>query len=110
MMDQDGHNLRLLTDGKSLVLTPRFSPTSQEITYMSYESGKPRVYLLNLETGQKEIIGDFPNMSFAPRFSPDGQKIVMSLEQGGNTNIFLMDLRSRRTFRLTNTPGIDTED
>jgi TolB protein len=108
MMDQDGHNLRLLTDGKSLVLTPRFSPTSQEITYMSYESGKPRVYLLNLETGQKEIIGDFPNMSFAPRFSPDGQKIVMSLEQGGNTNIFLMDLRSRRTFRLTNTPGIDT--
>jgi len=108
MMDQDGHNLRLLTNGKSLVLTPRFSPTSQEITYISYESGKPRVYLLNLETGQKEIIGDFPNMSFAPRFSPDGQKIVMSLEEGGNTNIFLMDLRSRRTFRLTNTPGIDT--
>ncbi len=108
MMDQDGHNLRLLTNGKSLVLTPRFSPSSQEITYISYESGKPRVYLLNLETGRKEIIGDFPNMSFAPRFSPDGQKIVMSLTEGGNTNIFLMDLRSRRTFRLTNTPGIDT--
>ena len=108
IMDQDGHNLRMLTTGRALVLTPRFSPTTQEITYLSYESGRPRVYLLNIESGQKEIVGDFPNMSFAPRFSPDGQKIVMSLQQGGNANIYMMDLRSRRSFRLTNTAAIDT--
>lgn len=108
IMDQDGHNLRMLTNGRALVLTPRFSPTNQEITYLSYEGGKPRVYLLNIETGQKEIVGDFPNMSFAPRFSPDGQRIVMSLQEGGNSNIYMMDLRTRRTARLTNTPAIDT--
>ena len=108
IMDQDGQNLRMLTDGRSLVLTPRFSPTSQEITYMSYAGGRPRVYLLNIETGQKEIVGDFPGMTFSPRFSPDGQKIVMSLQSGGNANIYLMDLSSRRTFRMTNTPAIDT--
>jgi TolB protein len=108
LMDQDGHNLRMLTNGRALVLTPRFSPTTQEITYLSYEGGRPRVYLLNIESGQKEIVGDFPNMSFAPRFSPDGQRIVMSLQKGGNANIYMMDLRSRRTFRLTNTAAIDT--
>lgn len=108
IMDQDGYNLRMLTTGRSLVLTPRFSPTTQEITYLSYEDGRPRVYLLNIETGQKEIVGDFPNMTFAPRFSPDGQRIVMSLQQGGNSNIYMMDLQSRRTYRLTNTPAIDT--
>ncbi len=108
IMDQDGHNLRMLTTGRALVLTPRFSPTTQEITYLSYEGGRPRVYLLNIESGQKEIVGDFPNMSFAPRFSPDGQQIVMSLQQGGNANIYMMDLRSRRTFRLTKTAAIDT--
>ncbi|MGI9384085.1 MAG: Tol-Pal system beta propeller repeat protein TolB [Methyloligellaceae bacterium] len=108
IMDQDGHNLRMLTTGRSLVLTPRFSPTSQEITYMSYAGGRPRVYLLNIESGQKEIVGDFPGMTFSPRFSPDGQKIVMSLQSGGNSNIYLMDLSSRRTFRMTNTPAIDT--
>jgi TolB protein len=108
MMDQDGYNVRMLTRGNALVLTPRFSPTSQEITYLSYEDGRPRVYLLNIETGQKEIVGDFPNMSFAPRFSPDGQKIVMSLQEEGNSNIYVMDLRTRRTYRLTNTPAIDT--
>ncbi len=108
IMDQDGFNVRLLTTGQNLVLTPRFSPSTQEITYMSYEGGTPRVYLLNIETGQKEIVGSFPGMTFAPRFSPDGQRIVMSLEQGGNANLFAMDLRSRRTFQLTNTDAIDT--
>jgi TolB protein len=108
IMDQDGANVRYLTRGSDLVLTPRFSPTSQEITYMSFEGGQPRVYLLNIETGQREIVGNFPGMTFSPRFSPDGQRVVLSLQQGANSNIFAMDLRSRTTTRLTDTPAIDT--
>jgi len=108
IMDQDGHNVRLLTTGKDLVLTPRFSPSTQEITYMSFEGDNPKVYLLNIETGQKEIVGTFPGMTFAPRFSPDGQRIVMSLEQAGAANIYAMDLRSRRTTQLTNSQVINT--
>ena len=108
IMDQDGANLKYLTNGRNLVLTPRFSPKAQEITYMSYAGGRPRVYLLNIETGQQEIIGDFPGMSFAPRFSPDGHKIILSLQQDGNANIYTMELRSRRWTRLTNSPSIDT--
>jgi TolB protein len=108
IMDQDGYNVRLLTTGKDLVLTPRFSPSTQEITYMSFEGDNPKVYLLNIETGQKEIVGAFPGMTFSPRFSPDGQRIIMSLEQAGAANIFVMDLRSRRTLQLTNSPAINT--
>jgi TolB protein len=108
IMDQDGHNVRLLTTGKDLVLTPRFSPSTQEITYMSFDQDNPKVYLLNIETGQKEIVGTFPGMTFAPRFSPDGQRIIMSLEQAGAANIYAMDLRSRRTTQLTNSPAINT--
>ncbi len=108
LMDQDGANLRYLTRGDDLVLTPRFSPSTQEITYMSFGQGEPRVYLLNIETAQREIVGNFPGMSFAPRFSPDGQRVIMSLQQGGNSNLFVMDLRSKATTRLTDTPAIDT--
>jgi len=108
IMDQDGYNVRLLTTGKDLVLTPRFSPSTQEITYMSFAGDDPKVYLLNIETGQKEIVGTFPGMTFAPRFSPDGQRIVMSLEQGGAANIYAMDLRSRSTTQLTNSQAINT--
>ena len=74
-MDQDGFNVRPLTDGKDLVLTPRFSPSTNEITYMSFGNAEPRVYLMNIDTKQREIVGEFPNMSFAPRFSPDGQRV-----------------------------------
>ncbi|ALN74034.1 Tol-Pal system beta propeller repeat protein TolB [Aureimonas sp. AU20] len=108
IMDQDGANVRYLTEGGDLVLTPRFSPNRQEITYMSFGKGEPRVYLLQLETGQREVVGNFPGMTFAPRFSPDGQKVVMSLQQEGNANIYAMDLRSRATTRLTSTSAIDT--
>ncbi|MDN3275029.1 Tol-Pal system beta propeller repeat protein TolB [Frankia sp. RB7] len=108
MMDQDGANVRYLTRGADLVLTPRFSPNSQEITYMEFGQGDPKVYLFNIETGQREIVGNFPGMTFAPRFSPDGQRVIMSLQQGGNSNLFAMDLRSRSTTRLTDTPAIDT--
>ena len=108
IMDQDGFNNRFLTGGGDLVLTPRFSPTRQEVTYMSFSGGRPRVYLLQIETGQREVVGNFPNMTFSPRFSPDGQRIIMSLEQGGNANIYTMDLRSRNTTRLTSTSAIDT--
>src|SRR5258706_12085033 len=107
VMDQDGANVRYLTSGDDLVLTPRFNPTSQEVTYMSYGRGEPRVLLLNVETRQREIVGDFPGMTFSPRFAPEGQRVVMSLQQGGNANIFVMDLRSRRTTRLTDTSAID---
>ena len=108
IMDQDDAEVRCLTRGEDLVLTPRFNPSTQEITYMSYGQGDPRVYLLNIETGQREIVGNFPGMTFAPRFSPDGRRVIMSLQQGSNSNLFVMDLRSRTTTRLTTTAAIDT--
>jgi TolB protein len=109
IMDQDGAAVRYLSDGRSIALTPRFSPSRQEITYMSYESGQPQVYLLQIETGQRELVGNFPGMTFAPRFSPDGQKVIMSLlREDGNSNVFAMDLRSRTTTRLTDSNSIDT--
>ena len=108
IMDQDGENHQFLTDGKSLVLTPRFSPSRQEITYMSYHGDTPRVYIYNIDTGRQEVLGDFPGMTFAPRFSPDGNKVIMSMAKDGNTEIYVMDLRTRKAKRLTRHSAIDT--
>jgi TolB protein len=108
IMDQDSANHRFLTDGRSLVLTPRFSATAREITYLSYINNRPRVYLYNIDTGQQEALGDFPGMTYAPRFTPDGNRVLMSMAQDGNSEIYSMDLRTRRTERLTNSPAIDT--
>lgn len=108
IMDQDGENHQFLTSGKNLVLTPRFSPNMQQITYMSYYKNTPRVYLFDIETGKQQIVGHFPGMTFAPRFSPDGQKLVMSMAKNGNTEIFEMNLRTKAVRQLTRHPAIDT--
>ncbi|MBC8304927.1 MAG: Tol-Pal system protein TolB [Pelagibacterales bacterium] len=108
IMDQDGYNLKYLTLGNELVLTPRFNPTNQMVTYLSYFRNLPRVYLLDIETGEQEVVGDFPGMTFAPRFSPDGKKIIMSFAMDGNSDIYTMDLENRIVERITNHPSIDT--
>ena len=108
IMDQDGFNTKYLTLGNELVLTPRFNPTNQMVTYLSYFRNLPRVYLLDIETGIQEVVGDFPGMTFAPRFSPDGKKIIMSFAQDGNSDIYTMDIENRIVERITNHPSIDT--
>ena len=108
IMDQDGANNKFLTLGNELVLTPRFNPTSQMVTYLSYFKNMPRVYLLDIETGTQEVVGDFPGMTFAPRFSPNGKKIIMSFAKDGKSDIYTMNLENRVVEKITNHPSIDT--
>jgi TolB protein len=108
VMDMDGANVKYLTAGDSLVVTPRFSPTAQLVAYMSFKDNEPRVTLLDLESGQREVVGNFPGMTFAPRFSPDGQRVILSLSDGPSSNLYTMDLKSRATTRLTDGGSIDT--
>jgi TolB protein len=108
IMDQDGANTKYLTLGNELVLTPRFNPANQMVTYLSYFRNLPRVYLLDIETGVQEVVGDFAGMTFAPRFSPDGKKIIMSFAKGGNSDIYTMNMETREVERITEHPAIDT--
>ncbi len=110
IMDQDGFNARLLSDGRDLVLTPRFNPLANEITFLQYVDGgaQTRVFVMNIDTGNRELVGNFPGKTFAPRFSPDGQRLAMSIDEGGAVGLIEVDLRSRQMRRLTQTDRIDT--
>ncbi|XDZ66241.1 Tol-Pal system beta propeller repeat protein TolB [Alphaproteobacteria bacterium LSUCC0684] len=108
IMDQDGHNHTYLTNGKSLVLTPRFSPQVQEIAYLDYFNDNPNVYLMDVSSGKSELLGTFPGMTFAPRFSFDGKKLIMSMAKNGLTDIFEMNLSTQQMRQLTKSPSIDT--
>ncbi len=110
IMDQDGANPAILTDGLDYdVLTPRFSPSRQQIAYMALFDDKPaQVFLFNLETTEQEALGSFSGMTFSPRFTPDGERVLLSIEENGNSDVAMMDLRTRRMQRLTSNPAIDT--
>jgi len=109
IMDQDGENVQYLTDGAALTFAPRFSPRGDRILFTSYESGFPRITLMDLASRRRQLVGDQPGtMTFAPRFSPDGGSVVYSLSVEGRTNLFLLNLSSGQRWQLTNSAAIDT--
>lgn len=108
MMDQDGENHKFLTDGRNLVLTPRFSPNMQKITYLEFVGNSPRVYMLDLDTNRRQVLGNFPGMTFAPVFSPDSSKVLLSYANHGSTNIYEMNIKTRKTRQITYGSAIST--
>jgi TolB protein len=109
IMDYDGANVSYLTDAASIVLAPRFSPTGDRVLYTSYESGFPRIYVLDVASaGRRVLQSQDGTMSFAPRFAPDGRTVVYSLTSGGNTDLYAMDIGSGQSRRLSRAPSIET--
>lgn len=107
IMDQDGANQRLLTNGAWTVLTPRFSPVRDRLAFMSYANNLPRVYLYDLSTGRQSVLGDFRGMTFGPRFSPDGHSVIMARAHGSGSEIVVVDIASRAARTLTHSESID---
>ncbi|MEG3179160.1 Tol-Pal system beta propeller repeat protein TolB [Sphingomonas sp. LT1P40] len=108
IMDQDGANHRFLTNGQSIVLTPRLSPDERKIAYMSYQNDKPSLYVYDLSNGTQRLLVTNVSLAFAPRFSPDGRWIVFTQSTAGNADIFRISSTGGAAQRLTSGPGIDT--
>ncbi len=105
IMDQDGADVKFLTNGQYLVLTPRFDPKSQRALYVSYKNKIPQVFWIDLNTGMQGILGNFPGMSFAPRFSPDGNSVLISIAKDGTTSLYEVSLVTWKATRLISDIG-----
>ncbi|WP_415921239.1 Tol-Pal system beta propeller repeat protein TolB [Tateyamaria sp. SN6-1] len=109
IMDYDGANVQYLTGSEAIVLAPRFSATGDRVLYTSYETGFPRIYVLDVGSVQRRVLeSQQGTMSFAPRFAPNGQTVVYSLSQGANTDIWSMNVTTGQSQRLTSAPSIET--
>lgn len=109
IMDYDGESVSYLTGSTSIVLAPRFSPSGDRVLYTSYETGFPKIFLLDIGSlSQQELRTPQGTMSFAPRFGPDGQTVVYSLTSGGNTDLYALNIANGQGSRLTAAPSIET--
>lgn len=108
LMDQDGANPSYLTDGSEQILNPRFSRDGKQVVYTALSDKGLRIWVLDIETGRKEMVSGVSNLVFAPRFSPDGQSVIYSIDKGGNTDICVKNLRTGSLKQLTQNPSIDT--
>lgn len=109
VMDSDGSNHGYVTPGDSIVLTPRLAPNASQLAYVTYESGKPQVRLLDLESKAQRPLVPGDAISFAPRYSHDGTRIVFSMMNGANSDIYVVGSTGGFPQRLTTSPGIDTD-
>jgi TolB protein len=108
VMNQDGSNIKYLTNGDKFVSTPRFSLNGKGIVYISYLDGRSYIILKNLKDNTESIISVFEGVISAPRFSPDGKSLLISHSSDGETNILSLDLNSKRTKKITKSAAIST--
>ena len=108
IMDQDGYGMRYLSDKKTFVMSPHFSPNMSTVVFLSYRNDDPTVWVLDLDSGDQTKLGTFGGMTFAPRFSPDGNRVALSLVKNGVTNIYEYNLTTKALKQLTFGNGIST--
>lgn len=107
--DVDGHSEHVILDSAQPVMSPSWSPDGKSLTYVSFESEQPNIYVQEIATGERERVASFPGINGAPTFSPDGRRLAMALSKDGNPEIYVMELGSKRLRRITRNAGIDTE-
>jgi TolB protein len=107
--DSDGHDPRRVLESGQPLMSPAWSPDGERIAYVSFETGRSRVYVQELATGARQQIAAFPGVNGAPAFSPDGRSLALTLSKDGDLEIYILDLVTSRLTRVTDNPAIDTE-
>ncbi|GHU15171.1 protein TolB [Alphaproteobacteria bacterium] len=118
IMDQDGYAHKYLTDGSTIVLTPRISPNGKECSFFGYRekvvNGRrvplsASVYRLNLsKPSRPQLFANFKGMTYAPRYSPDGRLLIFSLSDRGSSSIYTLNMATKEIKRITRGRCIDT--
>lgn len=107
--DIDGARERVLQASKLPILSPVWSNRGDKIAYVSFETTRPAIYIMELATGRKTQMTNFPGLNGAPAFSPDDTRLAMCLSKDGNPEIYVMNIATRQLQRLTDHFGIDHE-
>lgn len=109
LADWDGARAQTILESAQPIMSPSWSMDGSKLAYVSFETGRPAIYVQYLATGKRERIQSFPGLNGAPAWSPDGNRLALVLSRDGNPEVYLLDLRSRQLQRLTQHYGIDTE-
>lgn len=107
--DSDGARPRTILESKEPIMSPSWSRDAARIAYVSFESGRPAVYIQELSSGKRQKVQSFRGLNGAPAWSPDGNKMALVLSKDGNPEVYILDLLQRQLTRLTHHYGIDTE-
>ena len=107
--DADGYNEQLILTSKQPLMSPAWSPDGNQLAYVSFENGRPEIFIQDVRTASREKVVSYPGLNNAPVWSPDGLRLAMTLSRDGNAEIYVYNLANKRLFRITHHYAIDTE-
>jgi TolB protein len=107
--DADGKGAYTLFTSREPMLSPSWSNDGRHLTYVSYDSGRPAIYIQDVISGDQRKVTAFRGINDSPMWSPDDSSLVMTLSKDGNAELYSYDLSSNKVNRLTRDSGIDTE-
>lgn len=107
--DSDGFNEQIILTSKEALMSPAWSADGKRLAYVSFESGRSKLYIQELSSGQRDMVADHKGLNSSPAWSPDGRRLAMTLSKDGNPEIYILDLATKQLQRVTRSYGIDTE-
>ncbi len=103
-----GRQIHQITRHRNLVVSPRFTPDGNHLTYTSYHSGNQNLYITDLRQNKTtRVLSRRRGLNLAPAWAPNGQKMILTLSKDSNPDLYLLDNRGRIIKRLTKNKGIN---
>lgn len=88
--DYDGYNQKTLLSTKSPITSLAWDSTGQQISYVTYELGKPVVYVQDLYKVNRYIASNFSGSNSSPSFTPDSSQLAVTLSKDYGSHIYLI--------------------
>lgn len=107
--DTDGKNAKTILSSPEPIRSLTWSPNGRSLAYVSYETGRPHIYIQNVYTQARRAVAKFKGTNDSPSFSPDGSKLLFTSSKTGNYEIYMMNLSSGSIRQLTNHRAYDTD-
>jgi TolB protein len=104
--DFDGYNPVRVTHTNGLTLSPAWSPDGSSLAFVSYEKGKPDIYIQPLK-GKRESVSSRDGINITPTWVPKTAHLAATLSFEADEEIYLLTQSGEIVKRLTKSWGID---
>ena len=107
--DADGEGARAALTSPEPIISPTWSPSGDQLAYVSFELHKPVIFVHELTTGRRRVVANFKGSNSAPAWSPDGRNLLATLSRSGGSQLYQLNAQGGEPRRLQQSYGIDTE-